>query len=711
MCESVLTVPWVLGSWLCSLVVFCGLGLQVRRGFGLGTVTAADVLDAFWVGWAAAIAILQVWHLALPVDARAPAVITALGLLGWAGERAALRPLLARAWERKGPVAAWLALGALLAAAALGPIRHYDTGLYLLPTLGWIEAHPIVPGLGNLHGRLAYNSAFLLYAALFDAGPWAGTSHHLANGLLIFALLAQVVAGAWRCLRRRRAARTHDFFGFLLAGPVVALVLGGTLPSLSTDLPAAALSFVIAWRFLRLLTSEGRERRFELFALALLAAAGMAVKLSLAVFAALAPVIAVAVTAVKARRERDGHFGLAGTVLPMAAGAAAILGPWAVRCVLLTGYAVFPGGLIAFPVAWRIPRGMVLDESNWIYSRARSTTAHWGDTLGSWDWLDVWLRDLPPSVTQPVLVLALALGAGIVRRLRRGALAVPRRAWLFLVPPILALGGWFLTAPAPRFAAPLVTVLAAGATCLIFPAGARHAAAIGGIFALVIVLPAIRSPGEEADDGPYCEFPRIAYRTRTAESGLVTYAPPGEDIQCWEAPRPCSPYFKPQLRLRASADLGRGFYLTQRRFQLAYHEDTRLPPGFRLSPDLGVNLGSGWRPRGNGADLPTVTNVGKLFVYAERATTARLRAEVRRITRNRDAVASGRLRVVLAGQPVLAREIRGGDLVELELALRRGFNAVFLEVAAEDPQMRPPDDLAGLTWVRVVFAEVEITGG
>ena len=38
-------------------------------------------------------------------------------------------------------------------------IEHYDTGLYHAQSIRWIEEYGVIRGLGNLHSRLAYNSA------------------------------------------------------------------------------------------------------------------------------------------------------------------------------------------------------------------------------------------------------------------------------------------------------------------------------------------------------------------------------------------------------------------------------------------------------------------------------------------------------------------------------------------------------------------------
>jgi len=48
---------------------------------------------------------------------------------------------------------------------------------------------------------------------------------------------------------------------------------------------------------------------------------------------------------------------------------------------------------------------------------------------------------------------------------------------------------------------------------------------------------------------------------RITGSGLTIYTPAQGD-ECWDAPLPCTPYFRPQLRLRGKS-LSEGFYLDE----------------------------------------------------------------------------------------------------------------------------------------------------
>jgi len=45
------------------------------------------------------------------------------------------------------------------------------------------------PGLGNLHGRLAFNQSYFLYVAFLNNFPVVGFGHNLANSLLLAAAI------------------------------------------------------------------------------------------------------------------------------------------------------------------------------------------------------------------------------------------------------------------------------------------------------------------------------------------------------------------------------------------------------------------------------------------------------------------------------------------------------------------------------------------
>ena len=54
-----------------------------------------------------------------------------------------------------------------LLSAVVHDISISDTGLYHAQSIKWIRNYPVVPGLGNLHGRFAFNSMFFVISGPF----------------------------------------------------------------------------------------------------------------------------------------------------------------------------------------------------------------------------------------------------------------------------------------------------------------------------------------------------------------------------------------------------------------------------------------------------------------------------------------------------------------------------------------------------------------
>ena len=79
---------------------------------------------------------------------------------------------------------------------------HYDTGLYHAQAIHWIESCGVVKGLGNLHLRLAYNSAAFPLSALYSFSFLKGQSFHTVSGFFCLVL-------AFQCLELRDIARRH----------------------------------------------------------------------------------------------------------------------------------------------------------------------------------------------------------------------------------------------------------------------------------------------------------------------------------------------------------------------------------------------------------------------------------------------------------------------------------------------------------------------
>lgn len=429
----ILSHALVLGAWAFAIVVCAGIGRGLLRMFGLPREGWRQVATAFWLGYVAAIGVLQLWHLAWPINTQVVALLTAIAIAGWWGER----PVL------DGGRGAWLVAAGLclwVANRALGPTALFDTGMYHQPAVAWANAWPVVPGLANLHGRLGFNSGALLAGAAMDLGPLDGRSLHVANGVLVSMLLVEIslAIGALR----QGSTRAFDAYTVALTPAVVHAVVRQDVRSLSTDAAVAILLLVTIRALVSLL--EARDRRLgDVAAVALLAAGALVLKLSAAVVAA--AIVLVALVA-----ARDGVRTSPRRALWFALPAFLVVAGWLVRGTVLSGYPLYPATLAGMDVDWRVPLEQAHAEAAWVTMSARNLNTN--VIYPGFTWIAPWIRgvivrgDLFVQFTVPLLfafLLAIILPRGAMR-------SSPWR------PIWLALGAgavfWLATAPHTRMA-------------------------------------------------------------------------------------------------------------------------------------------------------------------------------------------------------------------------------------------------------------------
>jgi hypothetical protein len=567
----------VVAAWGGLFLVIVGLGLSSRRALGSLVDTAPAGLADFWIGWAVLVALLQFWHLGLPVDERALAAVAILATVGWlshARECGSFWP----ASPSRPSWRFWLALllaATVLANRAVGPPLNIDSGRYHFESVRWVASYPIVPGLGNLRRQLSLNSSYFLYAAMLDVGWWQRRAQHLANGLFLLALFGQILLSARALLAARMRADPIDVFWLLLLAPVVGAALGSNVASPSPDLPIFALGMVIASELLFLLVHpEARpDRRAHAFlGIVLMACVGLTVKLSIAAFGAAAVIVAFV-----AWRGVAGQAPAGRTTLVAAIAAALIVGAWMIRGIVISGYPAYPIGVGAAPVEWRLPASVLEDSRASIHDLARlpiladmpaKDRRAWFST---WDWLRPWMRRLRLYRAEVVMPCLAALAACVVALCCRWRHPQPRPAGArrasFFVVPAVALACWFLTAPDPRFAFASFAIVAPATFALVFE---RHVSARLGIVragaavacGLAAVLLATSFAWIPAGpDGGFHPPPIMPLRPFMTRSGLTLHVPPRD--KCWDGPLTCTTSPQAGLRLRRGNDLRSGFVVDQ----------------------------------------------------------------------------------------------------------------------------------------------------
>jgi hypothetical protein len=568
------------GAWAVLFLVTVGIGSAAVRLLGDRPEDGVSYVRSFWPGWFLTIVFLQLWHLWLPIDWRALAVVCAAGGAGllWGG-RGLFRAVARGKWWA---YALAVLLVLRLADNAAGPIDHGDAGYYHVTAVKWASSYPIVPGLGNLHHPLAINCAHFLYVAMLDTGWWEGRAPHLANGLILGVALLQCVLLAVRGLRGHDNRASGAFYALGVPALLSQTLARRTQYNImflhyvsnpTPDLPVFVLGLLAAGALVELAESDeaasGRTSPLvcEVAALSLL---GVMVKLSMVVLGAGLTASAFAFWLWRSRRA-----GLAvRRALVVVVGAAVVsMALWAVRSVILSGYVAYPSTLLSVGVDWRVPPDVVRYEAGYIADFAR-----WSPTPALRDWMGRWVphvyRNAFWIVVVPLALMVAAvltsIGARVAGRWRPGPLG--RRLALMVVAPALAsMAFWFVTAPAARFAGATFWILAgAAAASAVGQSGARGGKALGRAVALLALCLAVLQVNRmevfgSGLDGGFHPMPWVATDVYRTESGLEVRVPVIDKLgwtqNVWDAELPAAwePY--PDLRLRREGDMRSGFAL------------------------------------------------------------------------------------------------------------------------------------------------------
>lgn len=452
----------VLAVWGGLFLLFSGVGLGFLAAvYGRSGERCPGLVPACWCGFALAIAILQVWHLFLPIDGRALAVLTLFSLAGWRMRRV-FRPEPGTSLPLPILIAV-CGLALWLADRSIGPFVSYDGANYHLTVVRWFNSFAIVPGLANLNPHYGFNSSCLLFPALLEQGPGAARSHHFCNGFLLFLFLLLVAPRVGRLFAGSPVA-SHSIAATLFLFPTVTLLIrdrGAWISSHATDVAPLFVVFSACILALQAFDQDRNERAHlspRLFiALALLAIAPC-LKATTLIFGATAWVILLLGHSWRDLRRGAGSPSLRPAACAVLFASIAI-GTWMARNVLLSGYPLFPATLAAFDVDWRLP----LDHAQGIlwWTRAYTRTPQAWDlmTQNGTEWLAYWLRmELRIALFETLIPSAIVVLSVLVWLWARRPL---RRRPILLLPPLVAIPAWFFLAPSVRYGAVLFWALCA----------------------------------------------------------------------------------------------------------------------------------------------------------------------------------------------------------------------------------------------------------
>ncbi len=476
----------------------------------------------------------------------------ALGIAFWLSRQHALHiPFVKPSW----PALVW-ALAVLVGLSLVENVTHLpvnpDSGIYHAQTIRWIETYPAVPGLGNLHGRLAFNSSWLVVSALFSFAFLNIQSFHLLPGVLALVILWMGVKSAANWLQGHFTLA--DLFKILLV-PVTFTVVGNELSSPGTDLPAIILAWliVIAW-----LEREEHPEQSQYYDLLIFVLAIFAVTVKLTAFPLLLFAGLVWLRTLKPNLWWKWLILAAGLCLP-----------WLVRNMILSGYLAYPiPGLPGFGLDWQIPQAVVREENRAILAWGRLPGMDRDQVLAFpfWEWQKLWFQNLTLNRKAIFLIAMISpLLIAVEARWQSGKKLISTAALLIVT--IFFYSGtifWWLTAPDFRFGygylmalfcLPLIIPLAS-----LSKQPSRFAKVLPVLVIGLLVVYQAYLLGKGFDRQSFTQRLVIPmdYRVLPTEpcaikNSTILCAAKESWKECWYAPFPCVPEAQPNVELRGES--------------------------------------------------------------------------------------------------------------------------------------------------------------
>lgn len=219
---------------------------------------------------------------------------------------------------------------------------HYDSDLYHAQSIRWIEEYGVVPGLGNLHERFAYNSSFFALSALFSFKFMLGKSMHAMNGF--FALVLSIT-----CLPIVKSFKKKQFAlsDYARVGAIYYLtIITNEVVAPVSDIAVMVVIFFIVIKWLDALRDANTTNAIAPYAL--LCVVGVyALTLKLTAGLILVLLIKPAYQLIKEKRMKEiCVYLVTGLIIAI---------PWFARTVVISGWLLYPfTALDLFSVDWKM---------------------------------------------------------------------------------------------------------------------------------------------------------------------------------------------------------------------------------------------------------------------------------------------------------------------------------------------------------------------
>lgn len=392
-----LSLFWVI--YLILFLAFYGWGRLLASSLKLQIDTdVSTICRTIWIGWLGVICLLQIIHFWFAIDIVVSLFIYGIGTILALPSfityiKKQIQAQIPRSYIIYGVFIfcfiCWIASHSMLVP------KNYDSGLYHFNVIRWNNSYPVIPGLGNLHSRFAFNQSFFLYVASLNFFPYINYGRSFANSFLFLLLCWEV---AWKMLKFLQVWKSWKSSESFLCLPylfVIPLLFylsseNNGMASPAPDLTATLIQIYMFFLFVQIVCGA-REQKYlpdNIIALIFVAAISITIKLSnLAYAMTIMSICALLFFHFRHKTEFFARKTIISCVL-----IAAIFIPWIARSYILSGYPLYPSTIGKISTEWTMPIEDVQDTANWIYSWARQSDVHWSKVLGNWNWLYPWVQ-------------------------------------------------------------------------------------------------------------------------------------------------------------------------------------------------------------------------------------------------------------------------------------------------------------------------------
>lgn len=330
---------------------------------------------------------------------------------------------------------------------ALNQPYKYDSGLYHLQNIKWIEAYPVVPGLANLHGRFGFNPNVFTFIALTSLFSVFGQEIFSVN-FVVFGLLAIYFINMLSTIFKKKGF--SNIFLLLSILFITLVFLFDDLSSPTPDFLAIAIPVFVFARLIEITQSERTPEIKTFIPVIILCCYILTVKL------ATLPLLLMAISLLVKYRPGAKNIALVLFVSTI------VVVPWLIRNVVLTGWLIYPlPSVNLFSFDWQVPIAKIIAEKDAVTGWARNPGPQYlvAAKMGLAGWVPIWWTLLTTwgkfLVISGLLCPLFVYAAQLVKKFKGEFIA---NAIVFTA--FLGVLFWFFLAPDFRFGQAFIVVAA-----------------------------------------------------------------------------------------------------------------------------------------------------------------------------------------------------------------------------------------------------------